>query len=32
MEQLDSRELLRDTSMMYKLHDSAMSSAMNIVG
>ena len=28
MEQLESRELLRDTSMMYKLHDSAM----NIVG
>jgi hypothetical protein len=24
MEQLDSRELLRDTRMMYKLHDSAM--------
>jgi hypothetical protein len=32
MEQLDSRELLRDTSMMRELHESAMSSAMNIVG
>jgi hypothetical protein len=32
MEQLDSRELLRDTSMMYKLHESAMSNPADLMG